>query len=191
MKGWRAGCAGILALAGCAEAPGPSTAEAYARALEAGKLDQAYGFTTPAFQAQVSESDFRARFSDPAARAARAAAVRSGVAELDRSAPELFGPAAADRPAEVVVRFATAVRAGRFDQAWELLSLPLRARYTPELLSRDFRAEPTAAARLERAVVAVEGVPVADGSAVRYPLGGGGAVVLLHEPGGWRLEALE
>jgi len=191
MSAWWARCAALLALAGCAQAPGPSTAEAYARALEAGKLDQAYRLTAPAFQAQVSESDFKARFSDPAARAARAAAVRGGVADLTRAAPEVFGPAAADRPAEVVVRFAAAVRAGRFDQAWELLSLPLRTRYTPELLSRDFRAEPAAAARLERAVVAVEGVPVREGPTVRYPLGGGGAVVLFQEPGGWRLEALE
>jgi hypothetical protein len=191
MSGFRAAGAGVLVLAACARAPGPSTAEAYARALEADRLDQAYRLTTPPFQAQVGELEFRARFSDPAARAARAAAVRAGMTDLVRAAPELFGPAAADRPAEAVVRFAAAVRAGRFDQAWELLSLPLRARYTPELLSRDFRAEPTATARLERALVAVEGVPVGEGATVRYPLGGGGAVVLLHEPGGWRLEALE
>jgi len=191
MSALRAAGAGALLLAACAQSPGPSTAEAYARALEADQLDRAYRLTTPAFQAQVGEPDFRARFSDPAARAARAAAVRAGAADLVRAAPELFGPAAADRPPEVLVRFAAAVRAGRFDQAWELLSLPLRARYTPELLSRDYRAEPTAAARLERAVVAVEGVAVVDGTTMRYPLGAGSAVVLRHEAGGWRIDALE
>ena len=181
----------LLAVLGCATASTPSPAEAYARALDAGQLEAAYALTTPAFRTQVSEEQFRARFADPAVRAARAAAVREGMGALARAAPELFGSPASERPLEVVLRFAAAVRAGHFDQARSCLGATLRERYTAELLARDYRSVPTAAARLERALVAVEGVPVVDGDAVRFPLSGGGAVVVRREPDGWKLEALE
>jgi hypothetical protein len=181
----------LLALLGCATTSTPSPAEAYARALDAGQLETAYALTTPAYRAQVTEEQFRVRFADPAARAARAAAVRDGMGALARAAPELFGPPAAERPVEVVLRFATAVRAGHFDQARNCLGAALRERYTAELLERDYRSLPSAAARLERALVAVEGLPVVDGEAVRFPVSGGGAVVVRREPDGWKLEALE
>ncbi|HXX32482.1 MAG TPA: hypothetical protein VEJ89_17395 [Myxococcaceae bacterium] len=180
-----------LGLIGCAHAPPFSPATEYAQALEAGNLDRAYALTTSSFQSQVSLDQFRERFRDPAAREARVAAVRAGLSQLAAAAPELLGPPGADRPAEVVVLFGEAVRAGRFDRAWGLLSTPLRERYTPELLARDFRTEPTASARLARALVAVEGIPVPEAGGVRFPVAGGGSVVVRREPAGWKLEALE
>ncbi len=181
----------MVALLACAT-PGPTPpAEAYARALQAGQLDAAYALTAPAFRAQVSADAFRARFADPAARRARAAAVRDGLDALTRSAPELFGADQTEVPEAVILRFAAAVRAADFEEARRCLSAELRARYSPELLARDFHAEPTAAERLERAVVAAEGIPTQEANRVRFPLPGGGAVVVLREADGWRLEALE
>lgn len=181
----------VLAALGCAVPRPASPAAAYAHALDAGQLDAAYALTTPAFRAGTSEADFRARLADPVARAARALAVRDGLGALARAAPELFEAAPAAFPGGVVIRFSAAVRAGRFDQAQACLAAGLRARYTPELLARDYRAEPAASARLERALVAVEGVPVQAGDSVRFPVGGGGSVVLRREPDGWRIESLE
>jgi hypothetical protein len=185
--------AGLLGVAilSCATSKSASSAEAYIQALDAGQLDAAYGLTSPAFRAQVSAEQFGARFADPAARAARVAAVQDGLGALARAAPELFDEPAAERPVEVVLRFAAAIRAGHFDLAQRCLSTALRERYTPELLARDFHLEPTAAARLERAVLAVEGIPERVGAAVRFALPGGGAVVVLRETDGWKLDALE
>lgn len=182
--------AGLLAC-GCTTPPKASPAEAYARALEAGQLDAAYALTTPSFQAQLSAAQFRERFADPAARRARAEAVRGGLAELTRAAPELFGQDATEAPEAVVLQFAKAIQAGDFDEARRCLSASLRQRYSVEALSRDFRAEPTALARLDRAVVAAEGVPLREGDTVRFPLKSGGGVVVVREGAGWKLEALE
>jgi hypothetical protein len=179
------------AILGCASRESSSPAEAYVRALSAGHLDAAYALTSPAFRAQVSTAQFEARFADPAARAARVAAIQSGLAALSRAVPELFDDPAAETPVEVVLRFAAAVRAGRFDEACRCLGAALRERYTPELLARDFHLEPTAGARLERAVLAVEGIPEQVGTTVRFPLPDGGAVVVAREADGWKLDALE
>jgi hypothetical protein len=187
-----ASAAGLLAFVlGCATAPRASPAEGYARALDAGQLDAAYALTSPSFQAQVSAAQFRERFADPAARKARALAVREGLSELARAAPELFAEDATEAPQAVILQFAKAVRAGAFDEARRYLSAALRQRYSGEELSRDFRAEPSATARLERAVVAAEGIPVKEGGTVRFPLAGGGAVVVVREGAGWKLDALE
>jgi hypothetical protein len=189
------GCAAArlttLVLLGCATPQSPSFAEAYAHALDTNQLDAAYALTTPAFRAQVSAEDFRTRFADTAARRARAAAVRDGLTELARAAPELFGKDATELPEAVILRFASAIRGGHFDEARRCLSAALRKRYSVDVLSKDFHAEPTAAARLERAVLAAEGIPARDGKTVRFPLAGGGAVVVLQENDGWKLEALE
>jgi hypothetical protein len=180
-----------LLLLACATPQAASPAESYAHALDTDQLDAAYALTTPAFRAEVSAEEFRMRFADPAARRARAAAVRDGLAELARAAPELFGEDATELPEAVILRFASATRAGHFDEAWRCLSAALRNRYSVDVLSRDFHAEPTAAARLERAVLAAEGIPVREGKTVRFPLAGGGAVVVLQENDSWKLEALE
>jgi hypothetical protein len=180
-----------LGFLGCASTRPVSPAEGYAHALETGQLDAAYAFTTPSFQSQVSQEQFRARFADAAVRNARAAAVRRGLAELAQAAPELFGKDTTEAPEAVILHFATAIRAAHFDEGWRCLSAALRKRYSVEGLAQDFRAEPTASARLERAVLAAEGIPVTEGDTVRFPLPGGGAVVVVRERDGWKLEALE
>jgi hypothetical protein len=180
-----------LGLLGCASTGPTPPAEGYAHALETGQLDAAYALTTPAFQSQLSLEQFRVRFSDPAARSARAAAVREGLAELAQAAPELFGKDATEAPEAIILHFATAIRAAHFDEGWRCLSAALRKRYSVEGLAQDFRAEPAASARLERAVLAAEGIPVRDADTVRFPLPGGGSVVVVRERDGWKLEALE
>jgi hypothetical protein len=180
-----------LSLLSCATARPVSSAEAYAQALEAGQLDKAYALTTPSFQSQVTEHQFRERFSDIQARAARVAAVREGMAQLSQAAPELFGTDTTELPEAVILRFVSAVRAQHFEEAWHCLSAPLRARYSVDGLTQDFRAEPAASARLERAVQAAEGIPVKTGDSVRFPTSSGGAVIVVRERDGWRLEALE
>ena len=180
-----------LGFLGCASTRPASPAEAYAHALETGQLDAAYAFTTPSFQSQVSQEQFRARFSDAAARSARAAAVHGGLAELAAAAPELFGKDTSEPPEAVILHFATAIRAAHFNEGWRCLSATLRKRYSVEGLAQDFRAEPAASARLERAVLAAEGIPVREGDTVRFPLPGGGAVLVVRERDGWKLEALE
>jgi hypothetical protein len=181
----------LACLAACAaQTPGPSV-QAYVRALEAGQLDAAYSLTTPAYRAQVSIEQFRTRFTEAAARTAHAAAVQDAQAQLSFAAPELFGPEAAPPPGATVRAFAAAVRAGNFEEAWRRLSAPLRMRYSVEALAEDFSRAPDAAARLERAVVAAEDRPVPAGTAVRFPLKGGGAVVVIEEGDGWKLQALK
>ncbi|MGO9831895.1 MAG: hypothetical protein ACLPJH_17310 [Myxococcaceae bacterium] len=181
----------LSVLLGCATAQPSSPAQAYLAALDSGQLDAAYALTSPAFRAQVSGEEFRARFADPAARQARAAAVREGLAELARAAPELFGMDETEVPEAVILRFVAAVRAGNFEQACACLSATLRQRYSAELLRVDFHAEPSAAERLERAAVAAQGIPVRDGTRVSFPVPGGGAVVVVQEQEGWKLEALQ
>jgi hypothetical protein len=184
--------AATLALLGCASANnGTSSAEAYARALDEGHLEAAYALTSPAFQAQVSAESFRLRFADAGARKARAAAVREGLAELAQAAPELYGTDSTEAPEAVILRFASAVRASHFDEAWRCLSASVRGRYSVEALARDYQAEPTALARIERAVLAAEGIPEKDSHSVRFPIAGGGAVVVQKESDGWKLAALE
>jgi hypothetical protein len=178
----------VLALDGCAASAPSSKEEAYVRALTSGHLETAYALTTSAFRAEVTEADFRRRFSDEATRKAHAAAIEEGLA---RAAPELFAAAPADVPANVVLRFSSAVHEGHFEDAWRCLSAALRARYSVEALARDFAAEPSAAARLERAALAAEGSGVTEGSTVRFPVPGGGAVSVVRESDGWRLAALE
>jgi hypothetical protein len=180
-----------LAVLGCAM-PGPaSPAEAYARALDAGRLDAAYALTTTNFRATVSSEEFHARYPDAATRSARARAVREGLAELARAAPELYGAEATERPEAVILRFASAIHASDFEEAWRCLGADLQKRYTVDSLSRDFRAEPGANSRLSRALLAAEGTPTRDGDTLRFPVAGGGAVTVLHQSDGWRLEALE
>ncbi len=175
----------------CASTGPESSARGYAHALETNQLDAAYALTTPAFQSQVSLEQFRVRFSDPAARSARAAAVRGGLAGLAQAAPELFGQDATEAPEAVILRFVAAIRASHFEEAWRCLSAALRGRYSVEGLAQDFRSEPNAPARLERAALAAEGIPVREANSVRFPLPGGGAVVVVQEGDGWKLASLE
>jgi hypothetical protein len=120
---------------------------------------------------------------------AGAAAPRPGVAPGAPASPQAEARAA-------LARFASAVREGRWADAWALLSAPWMARLTPERLAADWRESgpvgPRALARLEAALAA--GLPVAvepGGQSASLPVGEGKAAALVLEDGRWRVAALE
>lgn len=90
-----------------------------------------------------------------------------------------------------LARFAAAVDSGDFEGAYDLLAAPLRARYTPGTLARDYALEPLAHERLERARRALRQTPRTSPDAVEFPLGDGGAVRLVREGAALRIAALE
>ncbi|MBK9517165.1 MAG: hypothetical protein IPO09_07365 [Anaeromyxobacter sp.] len=114
------------------------------------------------------------------------------------------GPGAARPPApaatspeagrEVLGRFTAAARAGRWPEAWGLLSARWRGALTPTQLGADWRgAGPVAREAAER----VEAL-LAAGAALRPGAGGlclavspGREARLALEAGGWRVDALE
>jgi hypothetical protein len=188
-------------LTACATTPREpvSVAEAYARALDEGRLREAYALTNGGPEGEVA---FLERYSDETARRERAAAVRAGTAVLEARAPSLTLAKGAQgwrvvesRPADVpraaLSRFLDTVEARDWKTAWSLLAAPLRARYTPERLREDFEREPLAKERLRRARLALNAnVRVGAGEAL-FPLGEERAVVLLLEDGEYRVAALE
>jgi hypothetical protein len=95
---------------------------------------------------------------------------------------------------EVLGRFARALETGRFDEAHALLSARWRAGYTPGRLALDFRGAGPAAreatARLATRL-ASGGTIERSGGGARLALGDGRAALLVAEPGGWRVDALE
>jgi hypothetical protein len=105
-------------------------------------------------------------------------------------------PAGADEAAarEVLARFARALEAGRFDEAHALLSARWRGAYTPGRLALDWRGAGAAgresAGRVVARLAAREPLERAAGTA-RLALGSGRAAVVVAEPGGWRVDALE
>jgi len=113
-----------------------------------------------------------------------------------------LGCAAAPRPVApgeagariALERFAAAVEAGSWQEAWPLLSSRWRGRTTPSRLADDWRASgpvgPEAAARV-RALLA-SGAPLALREREALLLvGQGRAARLVAEEGGWRVDALE
>jgi hypothetical protein len=114
------------------------------------------------------------------------------------------GAVAADAGAEpgegraVLLRFARAVEAGRWSEAWPLLSERWRSATSPARLAADFRAAgPVAREAAERVVALLgSGAALASGpgeGAERLSLrvGPGRSARLVREPGGWRVDALE
>jgi hypothetical protein len=87
--------------------------------------------------------------------------------------------------------FVDAAEQGDFTRAYALLAGPLRARYTPERLESDFRAEPLAKERLARARAALANAPLLDAGGARFPIGDGRAVRLVLEDGAFRVASLE
>jgi len=191
----------LLLAPACATTPREpvSVAEAYARALDEGRLQDAYALTT---NGPDGEAAFLERYSDPTVRKARAAAVREGAAVLEARAPSLTLARSGEdwrvveaRPADVpraaLRRFLDASDARDWKEAYGLLAAPLRARYTPERLKEDFEREPLARERLRRARLALNAhVRVGAGEAV-FPLGDERAVRLVLEDGEYRVAALE
>lgn len=185
---------------GCVHTPGPaSVAESYARALEEGRLAEAYALTDGAPEGQQA---FFERYATPEARRARAAEVRVAQATLRAEGPSLsmvqrgtgwqvieVAPEEAARAA--LERFLSSVEAGEWATAWSLLAGPVRSRYTPERLRSDFEREPLAAERVRRARLVLQGpVRLEEGEAL-LPLGGEAAVRLVLEGGEYRVAALE
>ncbi len=110
------------------------------------------------------------------------------------------GPDPAARPEEVLRRFALAVRAGRWAEAWPLLSARWRASTSPGRLAADWRgAGPVAREAADRVVALLEagggaaggGVLMGEGPARKLPVGPGREARLVAEPDGWRVDALE
>ncbi|MBZ4397411.1 MULTISPECIES: hypothetical protein [unclassified Myxococcus] len=193
---------GLLVLAPACATPSRepvSVAEAYARALDEGRLQDAYALTT---NGPDGETAFLERYSDEATRRERAAAVRSSTELLEARAPALTlarsGPdwrvveaRPADVPRAALRRFLDASDAKDWKTAYGLLAAPLRARYTPERLKEDFEREPLSKERLRRARLALNThVRVGAGEAV-FPLGDERAVLLVLEDGEYRVLALE
>jgi len=103
-----------------------------------------------------------------------------------------LGPAP-ESPGAVLERFLLALEGGRWAQASSLLSARWRAAYTPGRLAADYAGGgPLAREVVDRARAALRSgtsLEVEEGRAV-LPVGGGRAL-LLFEPGGWRVDALE
>jgi hypothetical protein len=97
-------------------------------------------------------------------------------------------------PAAVMARFVAAVEAGRWPEAYGLLSARWRAGSSPRRLELDFGgAGPVAretAARVSAALAAGAPLSVSDGRATLL-VAPGRAAVLVAEAGGWRVDALE
>ncbi len=107
--------------------------------------------------------------------------------------PATSSPAPREPPAAVLSRFVDAIEAGRWAQAGGLLSSRWRSAYTPSRLQADYAgAGPLAREAVTRVQVAIRaGSPlqVEDGRAW-LPVSGGRAL-LIEEPAGWRVDALE
>jgi hypothetical protein len=103
-------------------------------------------------------------------------------------------PTGADEVAarEILGRFARAVRDGRWEEADALLSA--RWRHGPGRLALDARgAGPSATEAAARVLAALDaGVALERGrGTARLPVGDGRGAVLVLEPPGWRVDALE
>jgi hypothetical protein len=100
----------------------------------------------------------------------------------------------ADGPREILLRFAQAVRAGRWAEAWPLLSERWRASTSPGRLAADWRgAGPVAREAADRVVALLDsgGQLLVAGEGRRLPVGSGRSARLVLEPAGWRVDALE
>jgi hypothetical protein len=95
-----------------------------------------------------------------------------------------------------LARFARALEAGRWPEAWGLLSPRWRAATSPERLAADWRgAGPVAREAAARALALAEGGAPLDAGpgegVLRLPVGAGRAARLVAEGGRWRVDALE
>lgn len=195
---------GAATLIGCATTPGPEdTAKAYARALAEGRVDDAYALVAPSQKAAgLSREAYARRYAKPEVRTARSQSVEKASGELtatsgaltlvrDGNAWRVVESVGDGGARKVLEAFVAAADAGDFETAYGLLSARLRSRYTPKLLARDFKAEPLAKERLERARAAATAEPVIEGIRAQFPIGEGKAVSLELEQGGYRVTALE
>ncbi|HZY06043.1 MAG TPA: hypothetical protein VFF02_21345 [Anaeromyxobacteraceae bacterium] len=112
-----------------------------------------------------------------------------------RPPPGAADPAGpAEEAGRVLSRFAAAVREGRLDEAWPLLSARWRARSTPASLAADLEASGRVgrdAAERAQALLAAGRRPAVEGDRAALAVGEGKAARLVLEDGVWRVEALE
>lgn len=111
--------------------------------------------------------------------------------------PRPPGPAPATPAAgaaDALWRFAAAAEAGRWEQAWPLLSARWRAGSTPGRLARDWKDSgpvgPEAAQRV-LALLRAGAEPVVAGREATLAVAAGRKARLVAEADGWRVEALE
>ena len=104
----------------------------------------------------------------------------------------------ADPPPEIAARkalerFLSAVESRNFEAVYGCLAQPLRDRYTPARLEKDFALEPESRDRVARVRKALDAKVALEVSreGARLPLGGGRAVRLVKEGGSYRIAALE
>lgn len=133
------------------------------------------------------------RVHRPALALLAAAALACASSGAPRASPP---PAGVDGAAarEVLRRFARALEAGRFEEAQGLLSARWRQAYTPGRLALDLRgAGPWGGESAARVVARLgAGEPLVRGAGTaRLPTGGGRSALLVLEPGGWRVDALD
>ena len=125
---------------------------------------------------------------------ALAAALAIGCAGAKAPAARLPSGGSEQEARAALGRFAGAVEAGRWREAYALLSARWRAAYTPERLGLDARgAGPLGREATERVqALLAAGTPLSgDGRTRTLPVGSGRAAVLVLEPEGWRVDALE
>jgi len=93
-----------------------------------------------------------------------------------------------------LARFSASLRAGRWGDAYILLSARWRGRLTPDRLAADWRGSGPVGARALARVEALlgAGAPVqVSGRVATLAVGEGREASLLLEEGGWRVDALE
>jgi len=121
------------------------------------------------------------------------AAACAGPSAAGTAPPEASSPVPREPPAVVLSRFVDALEGGRWAQAGGLLSARWRSAYTPSRLEADYAgAGPLAreaAGRVQAAIRAGTPLQVEDGRA--WLAVSGGRALLVEEPGGWRVDALE
>jgi hypothetical protein len=111
--------------------------------------------------------------------------------------PEVAPPSRSEAPMAaraVLARFVAGLEAGRWAEAWTLLSARWRAATTPTGLAADFRTAGSAAREQVERVTALlaTGTPLSvQGSEAWLVIGAGRRARLVAEPGGWRVDALE
>jgi hypothetical protein len=125
---------------------------------------------------------------------ALAAALAIGCAGARHPAAPLPSGRSEAAAREALGRFAGAVEAERWPEAYALLSARWRAAYTPTRLALDARgAGPVGREAAERVqALLAAGTPLAGEGATRtLPVGSGRAAILVLEADGWRVDALE
>lgn len=191
-----------LCAAACVHSPPEDALRSYARALEAGQLDEAWGWSTP-----LDHERFLERYADPAVRHQRAEQLNrtadghpgapvgleagpSGWRVVE--APTAIAPPDDEQQARALVdHFLGAAQSGDFEAVFRDLAASWRARYTPERLKADFTVEPAANERLQRIRAALPGKWELTGLGPQLPLGEGRRLKLQREGGALKVVALE